>query len=236
MTLPKIEPHVALAELAAIRLDELDLDGVLLRVAQLTQRSLRGATDVSVTLIRDRKPFTAACTSDRALRLDECQYAGGRGPCLEVAQTGGRLLVRALAGEQRWSTFSHLAVTSGILSSLSVALPIQQGLVGALNIYSDQADAFDEADVDLAVLLAEHAAVAVANAYLYDEASTLAENMKAAMESRAAIEQAKGILMSREKVDADVAFALLSALSQRTNRKLRDIALEMIETVTRETG
>jgi AmiR/NasT family two-component response regulator len=48
------------------------------------------------------------------------------------------------------------------------------------------------------------------------------------MESRAAIEQAKGILMARQHCTADDAFDILRRASQRENRKLRDIADEMV--------
>jgi AmiR/NasT family two-component response regulator len=51
------------------------------------------------------------------------------------------------------------------------------------------------------------------------------------MESRAAIEQAKGVIMGQLRCDADAAFAVLISRSQRQNRKLRDIAAEVIAAV-----
>lgn len=137
VTVSKIAPREALAELASIRLDEDDLDGVLAKVAQLAQRALRGATDVSVTLICEGKACTAAYTSQRALELDESQYRSERGPCMDVAESTGRLLVRDLSSEPRWPIFCAAATAAGVASSLSLSLPIQQALVGALNIYSE---------------------------------------------------------------------------------------------------
>ncbi len=233
---PALAPQEAYALLAAIRLDDNDLNAVLLRVAQIAERTLAGATDVSVTLVRDDKAFTAVYTSDRALELDEGQYAGDRGPCLDVAQASGAVVVRDMREETRWPAFCELAVSVGVASSLSLALPIQEALVGALNIYGEATDAFDEDAVALGLTFAGYAAVAVANAHLYDTTSTLAQNMRLAMESRAAIEQAKGIIMSRERVDAEAAFALLSTVSQHTNRKLRDVALDLIADATTPRG
>ncbi|MEO6205345.1 MAG: GAF and ANTAR domain-containing protein, partial [Mycobacteriales bacterium] len=181
----------------------------------------------------DGKAYTAAYTSQRARELDESQYRGEHGPCMDVAQSTGRMLVRDMSCEPRWPIFCAAATAAGVASSLSLSLPIQQALVGALYIYGEVTDAFSEDDVELAVTFAAHTAVAVANAHLYDAASTLAENMKLAMESRATIEQAKGIVMAREQVDAETAFAMLSAVSQKTNRKLRDIALELIAQATK---
>jgi AmiR/NasT family two-component response regulator len=52
------------------------------------------------------------------------------------------------------------------------------------------------------------------------------------MRSRAVIEQAKGILMSQRRCDASAAFSLLAAASQRSNRKLRDIAQALVDGVS----
>jgi AmiR/NasT family two-component response regulator len=55
------------------------------------------------------------------------------------------------------------------------------------------------------------------------------ESLQKAMESRAVIEQAKGVLMSTMRIGADAAFAVLVAASQRENVKLRDIATRIAE-------
>ena len=73
--------------------------------------------------------------------------------------------------------------------------------------------------------MAEVVAVAVANADAHWQLGEQARNMRLAMESRAVIEQAKGVLMAQRQVDAEQAFEILREASQRYNRKLRDIAL-----------
>lgn len=226
-----LEPNDVLARLAAIRFDEHDLTGVLSKVAHLAQEALPGASEVSVTLVRNQKPFTAVHTGERCLALDEVQYTEGHGPCVDVAQASGTVLVSDMGSETRWPRFSARAVELGMSSSLSLALPIQQALVGALNVYGEQRDAFDSSAIDLAVSFAGYAAVAVANAHLFETTQSLAENMKIAMDSRAAIEQAKGIIMCREGVDEATAFGRLSTTSQNTNRKLREVAADLIAEV-----
>jgi hypothetical protein len=52
------------------------------------------------------------------------------------------------------------------------------------------------------------------------------------VEHRAAIEQAKGVLVQLYSVDADTAWALLRAFSADTNRKVRDIARVLVEAAT----
>ncbi len=53
--------------------------------------------------------------------------------------------------------------------------------------------------------------------------------MSKAMDSRAVIEQAKGILMGERRCSADDAFAILTKISQDANRKLRDVATALVD-------
>ena len=68
------------------------------------------------------------------------------------------------------------------------------------------------------------------NASAYWQATQLSEQLGQAMQSRAVIEQAKGILMARSPhLEADEAFDLLRKASQRENVKLRDIAQRIVD-------
>jgi AmiR/NasT family two-component response regulator len=102
-------------------------------------------------------------------------------------------------------------------------------VVGALNLYASTSQPLAEEIISLAQAFASYAGVAVANAALYSHTAELANQMRAAMESRAVIEQAKGILMARHCYSADDAFKNLSRLSQNSHRKLRDIAQSIVD-------
>lgn len=125
----------------------------------------------------------------------------------------------------------------GVLSSMSIPLPVQNASIGALNVYARRPHAFDPAAVALgerfAGFAADAVANAVANAVSFATATELAANMQRAMESRAVIEQAKGIVMANVGCDAGKAFELLVQQSQHENRKLRDIASELVANATR---
>ena len=101
----------------------------------------------------------------------------------------------------------------------------------ALNLYGVEPHAFDGEATDLARAFASYAAVAVHNMHLYESTRELAEHLDIAMRTRAVIEQAQGILMSQRRCDATDAFNLLAAASQRSNRKLRDIAQAIVDGV-----
>jgi hypothetical protein len=109
-----------------------------------------------------------------------------------------------------------------------VALPILDDVKGSLNFYGEAPHAYDADAVSLAQTFAEHATIALANAHLYDNTANLAQHMQSAMESRAVIEQAKGIIMGERRCSADQAFEILAEISQRSNRKLRDVAAALV--------
>jgi GAF domain-containing protein len=228
MSPDRLHPTAAFAELGRINLAENDLHGVLTRVAELARQTVPGADEVSVTLVRGRAAETAAYTGQLALSLDEWQYANGTGPCLEAAAELATVSVPKLARDERWPEWAQHAVTTGVRSSLSVGLPIEERIDGALNLYGLREAAFDDEAVLLAETFAGYAAVALANATLYGVTAKLAQQLQTAMASRAVIEQAKGIIMGRRRCSAEEAFAVLTRISQDSNRKLRDVAAALV--------
>jgi GAF domain-containing protein len=231
-----IDPAAAFAELGRIRLAETDLDGVLLTVAGLAKRAVPGADEASVTLVRAEDAHTAAFTGELARMLDEWQYRHDSGPCLAAAATGGTVSLPDLAAEDSWRQFAGRALTAGVLSSLSVGLPVIKAVTGALNLYATKPEAFDAHAIVLAETFAGYAAVSLANAHLYDMTATLARQMQTAMRSRAVIEQAKGIIMAERRCSADEAFKLLSKISQDSNRKLHDVAAALVARAEQSDG
>ena len=223
----------ALAALARHVLEGSSLDDALCHVSQVAVDTLPGADEASVTLLRDGVPTTFGATSGLPVAADERQYDAGRGPCLAAAEANQPVIVIDMRTEGRWPDAASGVADEGLLSSLSVPLPLQDDVIGALNIYSRQREGFRAEHIAVAEEFAAFAAVAVANAASYASATETAHNMQAAMASRAAIEQAKGIIMGRLGCDADHAFELLAKQSQHENRKLRDVAVDLISQAQR---
>jgi AmiR/NasT family two-component response regulator len=93
--------------------------------------------------------------------------------------------------------------------------------LGALNLGNTEAHAFDDESEHVALLLANHAAVAMVGAQEQ-------HRLRQAVSSREVIGQATGVLIERYKTTPEAAFMLLVRASQRSNRKLRDIAEELV--------
>jgi GAF domain-containing protein len=227
-----VDPAEALERLGRLSLRELSMESLLQTVADLTKSVMPGNPEASVSLLVKDRPTTVASTGRLATDLDETQYDRGHGPCLHAARTGELTEIPDTRADDRWPDYTPRAAEHGNLSSLSIPLAIdeQEQVSGALNIYARRPDAFDEASRSVATRFAPYAAVAAGNLYAYQSARDMAGNLRTALESRAVIDQAKGILMERHKLSADEAFQALARASMHTNRKVRDIADHLVAT------
>ena len=222
----------ALERLGRLSLRELSMDSLLQTVADLTKTVMPGNPETSVLLLVKDKPTTVAHTGQLAVDLDETQYERGHGPCLHAARTGELTEIADTRTETRWQDYTQRAAERGNPSSLSIPLAIDEDeqVTGALNVYARQADAFDEDSRSVATRFGPYAAVATSNMYAYQSARDMADNLQAALESRAVIDQAKGVLIERYKLTPDQAFQLLARVSMNANRKVRDIADHLVHT------
>jgi GAF domain-containing protein len=220
----------ALEELSRFVVGEVPLDTLMAKIAEVAKQVIEPVAEASVTFTTpDEGSWTVASTGELATTLDEAQYEFGRGPCLDAASGGTPVLVSDLAGDDRWPDYGQLAAAAGAASSLSTPLPVQEHVVAALNLYSQEIAAFGDEHLEVAEAVAGRAAVAVANAVRYQSATRLAAELEAAMRSRATIEQAKGIIMATSNCGPQAAFEVLVRASQRENRKLRDVAQELVD-------
>jgi GAF domain-containing protein len=206
------------------------------RVVQLAARTVSNCAFAGITVGQGGKLETPVYTDERSPRVDQAQYDADTGPCVDAFRTGQVMQIHDTATEQRWRQFCDAALDDSIRSTLSVPLDVSSSrteVLGALNLYSEVANAFDDEARASTEAFAQQAAIMMANARAYWGAKDLSDQLQVAMESRATIEQAKGILMAQSRVSPDEAFKVLVRASQRENRKLREIATEIVERAQR---
>lgn len=216
-----------LVALAGVVLVATDLPETLAEVCRIAIRVVPGAEGASVTTHREGGP--AAVGSDPwSQGLDETQFLEHEGPCLDAFRTGNVFRVRDFAKDNRWPSYSEQALARGAHSMLSLPLTAHGNLIGALNLYAREAEAFDAEAASLAHVVAGHVGLASQVSAAFFKHRDLAVQLADAMRSRATIEQAKGVLMALHGCDADAAFDLLRTESQHGNRKLRDVAVDVV--------
>jgi GAF domain-containing protein len=212
-----------LAEVAAQLHDQPDEERTAEAILGKVSEIVPDAQHASLTVRRHRKFVTLASSSEIAERADQLQYELDEGPCLDTAVEGDWTRSGDLGSERRWPTWSGAAVKVGVRSLLSVRLMAKEERIGALNLYATSPGRFaDRDDVDLAIILAIHVSYAL-------HAAQTVEGLQAAMASRHTIGVAQGILMERYDLDAARSFEFLRRLSNGQNRKLRDVAADIVE-------
>ena len=220
----------AFDELGRISFAEHSLESLLDRVTTVASRVLPGEPVISVTILGDGRPATVASSGQLDLDLDLVQYSLGSGPCVTAASTGEAAELVDTRDPSEWSEFARLAAERGCGSVLSFPLPPQELVSGALNVYAWQFTVHDPRTRDLVSRFADYAVVPISNMYLYESAVERAEHLEAALDSRAVIDQAKGILMERFKLTPDQAFQALTRVSMETNTKVRAVAERFVST------
>ena len=225
-------PEEAIRQLSALAgavLGQQDLQATLDEITRVAVATLPACDGASLTTFQEGTPGVVAAADEWSRQLDELQYEEREGPCLDAARTGNVFRVRDLETDSRWPFYAPRAVGLGARSMVSLPMAAEGKVVGALNVYSREADRFTAEDVSLGELLATQAGVAMQVAASFFRHRDLAEQMQQAVQSRARIEQAKGVLMATRRCTEDEAFALLVELSQTSNRKLRDVATAVVE-------
>jgi len=188
---------------------------------------------VSLTLIEDGQPRTLVFTGRLAADLDERQYDLGFGPCLDAARTGQTVIVDGEGDGSPYREFARVAFRAGVRHTMSVGMPLAGRSVGGLNLYSTDGAPLRASLVEHAEAFAGFAAAVVANVGTHARALNQADNLERAMQTRAVIEQAKGVIMGRDRCTADEAFDVLSRLSQHQHVKLRDLAQSVVDSTTK---
>jgi putative methionine-R-sulfoxide reductase with GAF domain len=207
------------------------LADTLTAMAHVAVDAAAGAKFAGLTMLDESgEPTTGIFTDVDAPEIDAAQYESGRGPCLDAWRQEQVVRVDDVDASTAYPEFERAAADHGVHSTISLPLMADGRGIGALNLYSTATAAFSEQDEAVLSEIAWPMAAVLSNAQAYWGAVELGQQLREAMDSRSVIEQAKGVLMATSKgVDADQAFVLLRAASQRENRKLRDIASEIVE-------
>ena len=223
-----------LAELSQYFVGDKTMLDTLHRVATLAVEAIEPAAYAGLTMLIDGEMMTGVFTDADTPEIDRAQYDTGEGPCLDAFRTGEIHRVTSTEADGPWPAFRAACRAHGIMSTASFPMLIDDVRHGALNIYSTDSDAFGVDEIRTGRSFAAQAGVVVAYARSYWNARQLSDHLEAALVHRAEIEQAKGIIIASTGVSADAAFEVLVKQSQHENRKLRDVAAELVKSKIRD--
>ncbi|VXC46436.1 Histidine kinase [Arthrobacter sp. 8AJ] len=185
--------------------------------------------ECAVTLKLRRRPTTAAGSSARALELDLIEQALGDGPCIRALREMAPVLIDDVARDPRWTKYNQELAGRGVQSTLGVPLEISSEASAALNFFATKPGVFTADVYDKAAGFAAAAHNTLHLSVRIHTAQNRADDLEAALESRTAINLACGVIMAQNRCSQEEAMEILTKVSSNRNRKLRDVAKELIE-------
>lgn len=200
---------------------------LLHRLTELVAEQVPGCSGATA-MLWDRGEVAATAASHPELAaLAERQFAAD-GPIQSALRTGEPAVIADTVNDQHWRDFAAAALAAGVRSSLTVAHYFGTSSV-TVSLYGVRPGAFDPDTLPLASLLAAFGAAVMAAAQEYGGTRRTAAQLEEAMESRAVVDQAVGVLMQALGCDSGEAFERLRRISQTEHVKLTEVAAGVVE-------
>ncbi|MGN7199510.1 GAF and ANTAR domain-containing protein [Arthrobacter sp. SAFR-044] len=209
-----------------------DIKSVLDGLTGLAAAAMTGATGVpiecAVTLHRRKRTITIGGSSGRAVVIDRIEQDLGDGPCIEALENGVPVLLGDVSSDPRWPEYRSALAAAGIATSMGIPMNLEDDAGAVLDFFAPVSGVFTEQGVAEGMRFADMAGKALRLAVRIASADQRAENMKAAMDTRTAIDLACGIIMAENKCSKDRAFEILRSASNTRNQKLNELAEALV--------
>ncbi len=217
-------------ELADTLVDDFDIVDLLTTLSSRCVEIL-DVDAAGIMLVGPGDGLRAAASSSEAMRIVELfELQSEEGPCWDCYLTGLPVVNQDLAAVNgHWPTFAPVAVAAGFRAADAVPMRLRDNIIGALNLFSTAPGSLTETDLIVARALADIATIAILQQRQIFDADTVNDQLNHALTSRVTIEQAKGIVAERERLDMPEAFERLRTYGRNRNRRLHDVAADIID-------
>jgi GAF domain-containing protein len=204
--------------------------GLALTLQQVADaaKQLFAADGAGLMLVDAEGQLRWASASDQtAQALEDGQERLAQGPCAVAFSQRLPAAIRDLRVEPDWAEFTQVLLGEGTCAALSVPVELDGGVIGTLDVYAGRPRDWDPGEVAALQAYAGLVASLLSAAVTAQAKGRLADQLQAALEHRWLIEQAKGVLMGREHLDAQTAFERLRGAARSSTRRLADVAKEV---------
>jgi transcriptional regulator with GAF, ATPase, and Fis domain len=230
MATPDRQVREAFIELTDTLVTDFDIIDFLQRLA-VRCTELLGVAACGVLLADHHGLLTLVAASTEEARLVElAQMENSEGPCMDAYNTGQPVQRGNLAdSDPRWPAFTAAARAAGFTAVQALPMRLREERLGALNLLSATPGRLDDDTIALGQALADAATIGIIHQRVLARQEVIVEQLQVALNSRIVIEQAKGFLAERLAVDVEAAFALLRHYAREHNRKLTEVATDVLE-------
>jgi GAF domain-containing protein len=224
----------ALAELGRLRFGEMRVEDAIQEIVETTHALF--AVEAAGLMLCDEKQHlrSVAASDERFAHLEDLQVRHQEGPCIEAFDTRELVGATDLTADTRWPLFSEAAVEREFRAVLASPLPYNQGAVGVVAVLSSHSRPWSPANELALLAFTDLAALLIASVIQAGEQSELAGQLQGALNSRAVIEQAKGVLMGSYGISARAAYQRLRSAARSQRRKLPEVCAEVLQDALRK--
>jgi hypothetical protein len=198
------------------------------RLAELAVREVPGCCGAAAILLRDRELVGLASTHPDLAELTDFQLRTGHGPIVEAMRERKPVACADTLRDTRWPEYAGEALYRGVRSTVALVHEFPPMSV-VLSLVSVRPNAIKSEQVPLAETLAAFGGTVLANASAFGDAQREAVQLRNAVESRAVVDQAKGILMHALGCSATDALERMRRVSQTQHVKVTDVAKQVVE-------
>jgi GAF domain-containing protein len=232
MTLSTQDLHRALNELSDLRFGEIDVDEAMHRIVRTTH-TIFDVDGAGLMLIdEDQILRNAAVSDDRLAHLETLQSDHGEGPCISAFDDKELVCSEDLEREERWPSFCPAAVGVGLRAVLASPIPFNQSAIGVVAVLSEDRRPWTPEGELALMAFTDLAALMIASVMHGQRQSELVTSLQGALDSRAVIEQAKGVLAAREQLTMRQAYERLRAQARSERRRLTEVSAELVKQTT----
>jgi hypothetical protein len=171
-----------------------------------------------------------ASSSEQMRLVELLELQSEEGPCFDAYRDGAAVACDSPDdAATRWPRFAPHALAANFVVVSAVPMRLRNDVIGALNLFSTTARALGEDDLGVAQAMADIATIGILQERGIRDRSVFASQLEHALESRVAIEQAKGIVAEHDKIGVDEAFDRIRRFTRSHNRLLSETARQIID-------
>lgn len=218
----------AMRELGELRFGEMPVQEAMHHIVSTTH-AIFDVDGAGLMLVDDEQHLRSVAVSDERFGyLEELQIQHGEGPCIAAFDDKQLVCVEDLHDDERWPHFSPAALDRGLRAVLASPIPYNQQAIGVVGVMSQDRHPWSP-EGELALLaFTDLAALLIASMLRAEEQTDLARQLQGALDSRAIIEQAKGVLIAQQGLSARQAYEQLRDQARRERRKLGAVATDVV--------
>jgi GAF domain-containing protein len=226
---PLDELSTALGRIMGLLLTEEKVDHAVHSLARAVRDALPGSIGAGVSILNPHAlPVSSGSTDSVVERADALQYQFVQGPCLTAWATQQSVLIRDVATDRRWPNWSAAVVNLPIRSVVSTPLISGGEAIGAMKIYADTPDVFEDATTALMELFAAPAATLLSHIQTAEIPERISESLQSALYSRDLINRACGVLMERHTLTEDQALQQLMREARASRSTLSEVSAALL--------